>query len=320
MQTGIQALHHVTAIASDPQRNLDFYVGLLGLRLVKRTINFDDPGTYHFYFGDARGAPGTLLTFFPWPGARQMRRGTGRVQTTVFAIPQSSVAYWLDRLRAHQVSAERAPTRFCEEVIRFLDPDGMMLELVAVLTSPDVEPWKESRVPPEHSLRGFHSVAAALEGYERTAKLLTETFSYRLVNEAGNRFRFEASGEGAVPGKFIDLLCMPDSERAGGGAGSVHHIAFRARDDAEQRAWREKIVSLGLDVSPVMDRTYFHSIYFREPGGVLFEIATDPPGFTLDEPLEELGNKLQVPPWLQGSRSEIENILPRVTLPTKGNQ
>jgi catechol 2,3-dioxygenase-like lactoylglutathione lyase family enzyme len=249
-----------------------------------------------------------------------MRRGTGQVQTTAFAIPQGSVAYWLDRLRTHQVSAEGTPARFGEEVIRFLDPDGMMLELVAVSNSRDVEPWKESRVPPEHSLGGFHSVAAALEGYERTAKLLTETFGYRLVNEAGNRFRFEAPGEGAVPGKFIDLLCMPDSERASGGAGSVHHIAFRARDDAEQRAWREKIVSLGFNVSPVMDRTYFHSIYFREPGGVLFEIATDAPGFTLDEPLEELGNKLQLPPWLEESRSEIEKILPRITLPTKGNQ
>lgn len=319
MPTNISGLHHVTAIASDPQRNLDFYVGLLGLRLVKRTINFDDPGTYHFYFGDARGTPGTILTFFPWPGARRGGRGTGQVETTAFAIAAESVGYWLERLKTHQVSAERAPVRFGEEVIRFADPDGMMLELVASPATVDVDPWKESSVPAEHSLRGFHSVSAALEGYERTAKLLTETFGYQLVEEAGNRFRFAAHGE-AVAGRFIDLLCMPDSQRAGGGAGSVHHIAFRTADDAQQRAWREKIVSLGYNVSPVMDRTYFHSIYFREPGGVLFEIATDPPGFTLDESRDELGSKLRLPPWMEPSRTQIEKNLPPITLPPKAAQ
>jgi catechol 2,3-dioxygenase-like lactoylglutathione lyase family enzyme len=178
-------------------------------------------------------------------------------------------------------------------------------------------PWTDSGVPAAHALRGFHSVAAALEGYERTAKLLTDTFGYRLVNQTENRFRFAAQNEAAAAGKFIDLLCMPDSQRAGGGAGSVHHIAFRARDDEEQRVWREKIVGLGFNVSPVMDRTYFHSIYFREPGGVLFEIATDPPGFTLDERLEALGKELRLPPWLEDARTEIENALPRINLPTK---
>lgn len=319
METNISGLHHVTAIASDPQRNLDFYVGLLGLRLVKRTINFDDPGSYHFYFGDGRGTPGTILTFFPWPGARRGPRGTGEVQTTAFAISPESVGYWLERLKAQQVSAERAPVRFGEEVIRFADPDGMLLELVASSATAVVEPWKESSVPTEHSLCGFHSVSATLEGYERTAKLLTETFGYQLVEEAGNRFRFAAHGE-AVAGRFIDLLCMPDGQRAGGGAGSVHHIAFRTADDAQQRAWREKIVSLGYNVSPVMDRTYFNSIYFREPGGVLFEIATDPPGFGLDESPEELGSKLRLPPWMEPSRAQIEKSLPPITLPTKPAQ
>jgi catechol 2,3-dioxygenase-like lactoylglutathione lyase family enzyme len=216
------------------------------------------------------------------------------------------------------VEAERAPARFGEEVIRFADPDGMMLELIASQPTPDVEAWSESTVPAEHSLRGFHSVSAVLTGYERTAKLLTETFGYQPIQEANNRFRFLAPGANGV-GKIIDLLCMPDSRHGRSGAGSVHHIAFRAKDDAEQQQWREQIVELGYNVSPVMDRTYFHSIYFREPGGILFEIATDPPGFTLDEPAEELGTNLRLPPQYERARPQIEKILPSLTLPQKEN-
>ncbi len=312
----ISGLHHVTAIASDPQLNLDFYVGLLGMRLVKRTINFDDPGTYHFYFGDGPGTPGTILTFFPWPGARRSHRGTGEVEATAFAIPAGSTGYWQDRLKNHGVFVEPTSERFGETVLRFADPDGMMLELIATIPSGAVQPWADATVPVEHALHGFHSVSAALEGYERTAKLLTEVFGYTLALESGNRFRFAAAGSTGA-GKFIDLLCMPDSRHAGGGAGSVHHIAFRAKDDAEQRAWREKLVALGYNVSPVMDRTYFHSIYFREPGGILFEIATDPPGFTLDEGLEELGQNLRLPPWMESARAQIEEILLPITVPTK---
>ena len=316
MQQKIAGLHHVTAIAGDPQRNLDFYVGTLGLRLVKRTVNFDDPTTYHFYFGDAQGSPGTILTFFPWPGARRGARGTGEVEATAFAIPTESIGYWLERLAAHHVEAERAATRFGSEVIRFSDPDGMVLELVTTGPTTDVEPWSESSVPPEHSLRGFHSVTAALEGYERTASLLTETFGYELIQEVGNRFRFLAPGESGA-GKIIDLLCVPGTRRASSGAGSVHHIAFRAKDDAEQKAWREQVASLGYNVSPVMDRTYFHSIYFREPGGVLFEIATDPPGFALDESPSELGTNLRLPPQYERVRPQIERTLQPITLPAK---
>ena len=316
MEKSIAGLHHVTAIASDPQRNLDFYVGLLGMRLVKRTVNFDDPGTYHFYFGDALGTPGTILTFFPWPGAHRGARGTGEVTATAFAISAASVGYWLERLKEHHVSAEGASHRFGEEVIRFADPDGMILELVATSGSEDIPAWTESPVPPEHSLRGFHSVSAAIEGYERTAKLLTENFGYRLVQEEGNRFRFAAQG-GASAGRLMDLVCLPDGRHAGGGAGSVHHIAFRAESDADQLALRAEIVSLGYNVSPVMDRTYFHSIYFREPGGVLFEIATDPPGFTLDESAQELGARLCLPPWMEKARAQIQEILPPITLPAR---
>ncbi len=283
MENKIRGLHHVTAIASDPQRNLDFYVGLLGLRFVKRTVNFDDPGSYHFYFGDNRGAPGTILTFFPWPG---------------------------------DVTAEQTPARFGEEVIRFVDPDGLLIELIASSSPARVEPLPDSQIPTEHALHGFHSVSAALEGYERTARLLTDSFGYRLLEESGNRFRF-ASPDHSAPGRIIDLLCLPDTGMGRVAAGSVHHIAFRAKDEAEQLEWRQHLVDLGYNVTPVIDRTYFHSIYFREPGGVLFEIATEPPGFTLDETLEELGKHLRLPPSMESARSEIEKVLPPIQLPDR---
>lgn len=315
MEIKIPGLHHVTAIASDPQRNLDFYAGVLGLRFVKRTVNFDDPATYHFYFGDARGTPGTILTFFPWPSARRGIRGTGQVDAVGFAIPKNSTDYWLERLKQEHVSAERMSPRFDEELIRFIDPDGLLIELIESAAAPNVEHWNESSVPAEHSICGFHSVSAALEGYERTAKLLTETFGYRLVNQSNNRFRFASQNEAAA-GRVIDLLCMPDAHPGRVAAGSVHHIAFRARDDAEQRQWREHLVALGYNVTPVIDRIYFHSIYFREPGGILFEIATDPPGFTLDEDSNQLGKNLRLPSWLESSREQIERVLPPIAPPT----
>ena len=316
MNSKIPGLHHVTAIASDPQRNLDFYVGLLGLRFVKRTVNFDDPGTYHFYFGDRRGTPGTILTFFPWPGVRRGIRGIGQIEATAFSISPDSVGYWLERLKQQHVAAERTASRFGEEVIRFVDPDGLLLELITSSSLASVEPWLDSSVPPEHGLRGFHSVSAALEGYEKTARLLTDTFGYRLVEESGNRFRFASRDDGA-PGRIVDLLCLPDSGVGRVAAGSVHHIAFRARDEQEQLQWREQLVDLGYNVTPVIDRIYFHSIYFREPGGVLFEIATEPPGFKLDETIEELGTGLRLPPWLEPTRSQIEKILPAIYVPLK---
>jgi glyoxalase family protein len=316
MENKIRGLHHVTAIASDPQRNLDFYVGLLGLRFVKRTVNFDDPGTYHFYFGDNHGTPGTILTFFPWPGARRGFPGTGQIEATAFAIPLNSIGFWLDRLKQQNVAAEITSTRFGEEVIRLADPDGLMIELITSSSHGRIEPWPDSPVAPEHGIRGFHSVSAALEGYERTARLLSESFGYRLIDESGNRFRF-ASSDDAASGRIIDLLCQPDIAMGRVAAGSVHHIAFRVKDQAEQLQWREHLVDLGYNVTPIIDRTYFHSIYFREPGGVLFEIATDPPGFTLDEKVEELGTHLCLPPWMESARSQIEQILPRIQVPSK---
>jgi glyoxalase family protein len=316
MNNKIRGLHHVTAIASDPQRNLDFYVGLLGLRFVKRTVNFDDPGTYHFYFGDKRGNPGTILTFFPWPNARRGTRGTGQIESTAFAVSPNSIGYWVERLKDQHVAAEKTSPRFGEEVLRFTDPDGLLLELVASNSPAPVEPWPDGPIPAEHALHGFHSVSAALEGYERTARLLTESFGYRLIGQSGNRFRF-VTRDDTAPGRIVDLICLPDAQIGRVAAGSVHHIAFRAKDDAEQLQWRGHLVSLGYNVTPVIDRTYFHSIYFREPGGVLFEIATEPPGFTSDETIEELGTHLHLPPWMESSRSQIEEILPPIQVPVK---
>ncbi len=313
----ITGLHHVTAIASDPQRNLDFHVGLLGLRLVKRTINFDDPGSYHFYFGDGEGRPGTILTFFPWPHARRGIRGAGEVEATAFAIPASSIGYWLERLKKHQVSISRTTTRFDEEVIRFADPDGMLVELIGSTQPASTALWLDGPVPAEHAIRGFHSVTASLEDTEATARLLRDTFGYQLTGQADNRSRFALPGE--APGRIIDLTEITDAAPGRTAAGSVHHIAFRVADDAAQRVWRDKLIDLGYQVSPVMDRTYFHSIYFREPGGVLFEIATDPPGFGVDESADQLGVNLQLPSWMETSRPRIEQILPTITLPAKAS-
>ena len=312
----ISGLHHVTAIASDPQRNLDFYLELLGLRLVKRTVNFDDPGSYHFYFGDTTGTPGTIFTFFSWPGARRGVHGSGEVGATALVIPPGSAGYWLDRLKKSHVSAERASERFGEEVVRLVDPDGTLIELIESTSSGAVVPWSESPVPAEHAVRGFHSVSATLQNTEKTAKLVTETFGYGLVQVAGNRSRFAAFGETGI-GKFIDLVSAPDVHPGRIAVGSVHHIAFSVPDDEQQIEWREKLISQGYQVSPVMDRTYFHSIYFREPGGVLFELATDPPGFIHDESVDELGANLRLPTWMEHARPQIEKMLPKVTVPSK---
>lgn len=312
----ITGLHHVTAIASDPQRNLDFHAGVLGLRLVKRTINFDDPGSYHFYFGDNVGSPGTLLTFFPWPNARRGSRGSGETTATAYAIPEDSVGYWLERLKENRVNVERTTPRFGEEVLRAEDPDGMTIELVATPVPGSVQPWTDGPVPAGRALRGFHSVTLAVDDPAETARLLTDTFGYKPAGEEGSRSRFVSTAD---IGRIVDLVQTPGAALPRLGAGSVHHVAFRAADDAQQLACRKTLVAQRHGVSPVMDRTYFHSIYFREPGGVLFEIATDGPGFAIDEPAEALGERLQLPAWLENSRPRIEEILPKITLPATAN-
>jgi len=314
----ILGIHHVTAIASDPQRNLDFYTGVLGLRLVKLTVNYDDPGAHHLYYGDEAGHPGTLLTFFAWPGAPHGRRGTQQATTTSFSIPENALGYWMERLGAHGVAFEKPIVRPDEEALVFFDPDGLQLELVA---HDDVEargPWRDGPVPGEHAIRGFHSVTLSEQRYERTASLLTETLGFRLAHESGERLRYEVNHGGT--GAMVDVLRQPREMPGRVAVGSVHHVAWRTPDDEQQLAWRQEIGRTGLDVTQVMDRQYFHSIYFREPGGVLFEIATDPPGFAVDETVEQLGPQLKLPPWLEPMRADIERGLPSVRMPQIGSR
>jgi glyoxalase family protein len=324
----IPGIHHVTAIASDPQANLDFYTQILGLRLVKKTVNFDDPGSYHFYFGDAAGAPGTILTFFPWPGAYPGRVGDGMAAAASFAIPAASLDYWLDRLAERYDNFDAPKPRMGEQVLTLRDPDGLILDLVAgethspanaaagvaeIADAAAEKSWDYAAVPGEHRLRGFHSVTLCLAGWEQTAQLLTETFGYQAAGEEGDRLRFRSpSGAAAAIVDLSRQTAPPPRGRMG--AGTIHHVAFRAKDAGQQLEWRETIAALGFHVTPVLDRQYFHSIYFREPGGVLFEIATDPPGFQTDEALEELGTHLRLPPWLETQRADIERRLPPVSL------
>jgi glyoxalase family protein len=309
----ITGIHHVTAIAGDPQRNLDFYTNVLGLRLVKLTVNFDDPGTYHFYFGNEAGAPGSILTFFPWANIRKGVIGAGQVTATTFAVPADSIEYWRRRLSEEGVTPTGNAERFGQRVLAFVDPDGLPIELIA---TPDASPstaWKGSPVDAEHAICGFHSATLSEEGYEQTARLLQDTMGFDLVGSEGNRFRYKADGGGV--GSIVDVLCTPDARFGRLGAGTVHHIAWRTPDDAQQLQWREDLVTLGYNVSPVMDRTYFHSIYYREPGGVLFEIATDPPGFALDEAPDRLGERLMLPAQYESIRPALEERLPKLSLP-----
>jgi catechol 2,3-dioxygenase-like lactoylglutathione lyase family enzyme len=313
MSVQVHGIHHVTAIAGDPQANADFYTGVLGLRLVKATVNYDDPHTYHLYYGDEQGHPGTILTFFPWPGAPRGRSGTGQVTVTAFAIPGGSLGFWTDRLKGRQVEYIGPSHRFDEEVIALRDPDGLQLELVTGANGSGATPRPDGTIPGRHAIQRFRGVTLTVEGYERTAGLLTGTLGLRDAGATGNRFRYTV-GEGHGQG-FVDLLCLPSGPRGRVAVGTVHHIAWRTPDDETQRVWRETIARLGYNVTPVIDRTYFHSIYFREPGGVLFEIATDPPGFAVDEPPDRLGRRLALPSWLESTRGDLATALPALRGP-----
>jgi len=340
---GVLGIHHITAIARNPQRNIDFYSGLLGLRLVKLTVNFDDPATYHLYYGDSIGHPGTILTFFPWSEAPNGHRGTGQVTCISFLISSASMGFWVDRLKHNDISFVGPSKRFSDEFVSFYDPDGLMLELISSSsTSPSAElgrqqdqkqeqdfTWKQSTVAKENAIRGFHSATLSEEGYERTASLLTDTMGFELLakdNKEG-RFRFgivdknsnqEGGASSSSIGSIVDLVCQPDIPRGYVGIGTVHHIAWRATSDKHQIDLRQRLTKEAhLNPTPVLDRTYFHSVYYREPGGILFEIATDPPGFTIDERPEDLGTQLKLPEWLEPVREKIEQVLPPVKLPGK---
>jgi catechol 2,3-dioxygenase-like lactoylglutathione lyase family enzyme len=318
MDKAITGIHHVTAIASDAQKNLDFYTGALGLRLVKITVNFDDPTSYHFYYGDRLGTPGTILTFFAWTEARRGQQGTGQATSVALSIPESSLGFWIERLLKAGIAYQKPVRRFDEQVLTFRDHDGLMLELVAHQGAEKREGWAGGDVPAEHALRGIHTVTLCLDGYEHTAKLLTETMKFRRVGEASSIFRY-AAGEGGS-GAMVDLRCAPDFWSGVVASGTIHHIAWRTPNDEQQQAWHDEVAGVGLNVTPQLDRQYFRSIYFREPGGVLFEIATDAPGFTADETEEELGTRLKLPPWIEPDRAYIESVLSPLRLPRQSGE
>lgn len=300
-------LHHVTAIASDPKRNVAFYTQVLGLRLVKKTVNFDDPSTYHLYYGSYAATPGTLLTFFLWSGLPRGRTGNGMAGAVAYAVPPGALGFWRTRLGAHGVTVTDAP-RLGEPAIAFTDPDGLPLELVGT-AEPDPRPAvPHPEIPQKHGIHGFHSVTLHAGSGEQTAWVLTQDMGYRLLAQDGSRTRYVPEAGG--PGTIVDLLIDPKQPRGRSGVGTVHHVAFRTPDDAAQRQALADLTARGFGVSPIMDRSYFHSIYYREPNGVLFEIATDGPGFTIDEPLDQLGGSLRLPPWQEPMRAKIEAALP----------
>lgn len=312
MKPLITGLHHVTAIAAHTQKNIDFYIGVLGLRFIKRTVNFDAPEVYHFYYGDESGNPGTILTFFPYEGLQRGRHGKGMLNTTAFSVPASSLDYWLKRLDRFNVPYKTPVERFDGElVVYFEDIDGLGLELV--FNDSDQRPgYDKGPVPVEHSIRGFYNVEIWEEGYERTAGLLTAQMDHVLIAEKGNRFRFAAASK---PGHYVDLVCTPDSLRGLAGSGTVHHLAFATADKESQWEFRKNMVNLSVNITPVLDRNYFTSVYFREPGGVLFEVATKGPGFAVDESIDHLGEELKLPGQFEPRRAALEKTLPSLVLP-----
>jgi glyoxalase family protein len=310
-QVSPHGLHHVTAIATDPQANVDFYTRALGLRLVKQTVNFDAPDTYHLYYGDEKGSPSTLLTFFPWPGVPQGRQGAGMTTATAFSVPGSSLGWWHERFKTLGIDSDAPATRDEEEVLTFRDPDGMVIDLVASVGDHRSGWDGVADIPAEHAVRGLHAITLSERQLDPSATMLTDLLGMKLTGEEGERSRFGMAGGSS--GALVDVFAGV-RDRGWQAGGTVHHVAFRAPDLATQTLWRQELVAHGVQVTQIIDRQYFKSIYFREPGGVLFEIATDAPGFAVDEPLLELGRSLKLPPWLEPDREQIARALPPLQL------
>ena len=313
MTTSVHGIHHVTCIAGDAQENLDFYVALLGMRLVKKSVNQDDPGTYHLFYADRVGNPGTDFTFFPWPNMEPGRLGVGLTVETSFAVPPGSLPYWQERLEQHGVEQGPLESRFGEITLPFKDPHGLQLALVETDDDRLFTPWQNSPVPLECQLRGMHAVRLWERQLSPTDTLLTELMGFRSLGTEDGWQRYGVEGGGS--GKLIEIKELPEERRGQWGTGSVHHVAWRVRDSEEQMAVRERIASAGLRPTPQIDRFWFKSVYYREPGGVLFELATDGPGFDRDEDMEHLGEQLILPPWLEPERQQIEGALPPLQMP-----
>jgi glyoxalase family protein len=312
----VHGLHHVTAISGPAQENLDFYAGVLGMRLVKRSVNQDDPGTYHLFYADGEGRPGTDLTFFPWDRMAPARPGHGLTSEVALAVLPGSLDWWAERLERYGVAVGSADTRFGERVLPLLDPHGLQLALVAgeSVAARPFTPWQGGPVPPEHQIRGLHGARVRVRELAPSIALLESALGFVAAAREGAWHRFAVAGGGS--GRHLDLAEAPEAPRGAWGTGAVHHLAWRVDDETHQRAVRERVAAAGAHATPVIDRFWFRSVYFKEPGGVLFELATDGPGFAVDEAPEHLGEALVLPPWLEGERRAIEAVLPPLVLPT----
>jgi glyoxalase family protein len=311
MNDKITGIHHITAIAGNAKKNYDFYTRVLGLRLVKKTVNFDDPHTYHFYYGDKVGTPGTILTFFPWEGITAGRRGARQVTEIGYSVPEGSLDFWLKRFEANNVIYNKPAEKFGEQYLSFLDPDGLKIELTVPKNADRREPWTTNEVGADNATRGFHHITITSNKIEATAKILTDIFGYKLLEQNVNRYRFvtDAVDNAAI----VDLVEIPAEIAGHVAGGSVHHVAFRVENEEVLMQYREKIVNLGLNITEKIDRNYFYSLYFREPGGVLFELATENPGFATDETVDQLGSGLKLPAQYETIREEIEESLPKLS-------
>jgi len=314
MEPIIRSLHHVTATVDDAQADLDFFSRDLGLRLVKKTVNFDNPGVYHFYYGNETGTPGTIWTTFPYKdkGVRVGTKGAGQITTTSFSVPASALDFWRRRLKQQGATTTDRDTGFGEEAISVTDPSGLVIDLVGTRAD-ERAPWIRGDVGQEEAIRGLHSVTLTIRHPEPSIAFLQEIMGFEVVNEAEGRTRL-AAGKRDEPGKTLEIVHAPDAPLAQNGLGTVHHVAFAVSDPDDQVRKRDELLKLGWQVTDVMDRQYFTSIYFREPGGVLYEIATVPPGFTIDETVKGLGQELKLPPWEEPRRERIEQVLPKISL------
>ena len=309
MDNKILGIHHITAIAGDAQCNYDFYTQLLGLRLVKKTVNFDDPGTYHFYYGDSVGTPGSILTFFPWGNrVHKGRPGAGMATEIGYSVPKGSLEFWEERLKEFNVIHRPLSERFGEQFIQFEDRDGLILNLIVPSVTDDRKPWTTDEVKEDVATKGFHSVVLTEKDTAGTDKVLTDIFGYKLLSQQGDRYRYATDATSTA--NIVDVVEDPKAIPGVVAGGTNHHVAFRVINEEVQMNLREKIVSAGYNITPKIDRNYFYSLYFREPGGVLFEIATDNPGFAIDEPVNDLGTHLKLPAQYESSRERIEKVLP----------
>ncbi len=308
MDTHNKGIHHITALSGDAQRNAEFYVTKLGMRLVKKSVNQDDPGTYHLFYGNADGSPGSGLTFFPWPMAQQGKPGLGEAVKVALAVPSGSMEYWAERFGETGIDFDGPYDRFGQQAIGFKDPDMMKLELVFDEKVNQLPGWENSSVPAEHTIRGFRGTTMFLKEHQSTAEILTTLFGFKETANDGNRWHYKT--DAPIGGSVI--LEEGESKVSANGRGIIHHVAFRAADDDELKSLRSKVLDMGLNPSPVIDRHWFHSVYFMTPGGVLFEIATDGPGYDVDEDPDKLGEKLILPPWLESKREMIEKRLPEI--------